>query len=216
MDETLLITGNQSPLSRSIVSRLLKEKRRVVVSVEKEAEEIIYPEAPDDRLILLEHDRRSPFSARSMFLGLTNRGISVNHVLAIHSILGTDETIQTVQSRSIEQKIDAEIKGFVFFIKEAMAYFERRNGGSVNIVLHNVGPEVPGPMDALVAGAIESVGNSLFAYYSQDNVLLRGFVSRESAVDEYSEHIFQTIAEDKPSGRWYPFRNRGRLFPFGR
>ncbi len=95
-----------------------------------------------------------------------------------------------------------------------MNYFERQGGGSINIVLHNAGPEVPGPMDALSSGSIEALADSLFAYYSHELISIRGFTSREAQVDDYAEHIVLTIAQGKPSGRWYPFRNRGRLFPF--
>ncbi len=216
MDETLLITGNQSPLSRSLVSRLLKNQRKVIAGIERENEEIIFPDADEESLILLEHERRSPISSRSLFLELSNRKITVNHLLIVQSIMATDETIQSISSRQIEERIDGDIKGFMFLVKEAMAYFNRIGSGSINIVLQNSGPEVSGPMDSLVYGGVEAAANSLFAYYSQDTTVLRGFSARDVSADDFADHICQGILENKPSGRWYPLKNRGGLFSLGR
>lgn len=216
MEATLLITGNQSPLNRSIVSRFLKENYRVVVSIERESEEIIYPDAPAEQLITIEHDRRSPFSSRALFLDLNNRGIDIDHIIISQSILGRNEVLQSINSRQIEHSIDLELKGFIFFIKEALAHYERRPGGSINIVLQNNGPEIPGPMDSLVFGGIEALANSLFAYYSQESFDVRGFTTREFSHDEYAEHIFLAIEAKRASGKWYPYRSRGKLFSLGR
>ncbi len=216
MDESYLITGNYSPLNRSLVSRLVKKKSRVIATVDKENEELLFSDNTREYLKTIAYDRRSPFSARALFMDMMNKSIQIDHVLILHSILGKSDVLQGINSRHIEEKIDDEIKGFMFFLKEAVGYFERRGRGSINIILQNNGPDVPGPLDALVFGGIQNLSNSLFTYYVRESFVLRGFTTKDPDNENFGEYIFQTIGENKQSGKWYRYRSKGNFFNFVR
>lgn len=215
MEDTLLITGNQSPLNTSLAKRWLKQGDRIIATVEKEDETVLYPDEDPERLIITPHDRRSPFFSRALFLDLRNKKIELDHVFILFSIMGNSDQLQMMTSRQIETGIDEEIKGFVFLLKESLGHFQHRNGGSINIVIHNTGPSVPAPFDALLLGGIESMSNAFFTYYGREKFQIRGFTDNDHDTDSYAEFICETVLQERPGGKWYN-KNKTGFFGFGR
>ena len=214
MKSGILITGTQSPLKQSLATVLLHQKKRIIMTVEQE--EPPFLDVSPEELILLDYKRRSLLSAQSLFLECKNKGIAIKHLIITQSILDQSDVLQGFQGSVIEQKIDADMKGLMFLLKESIAYFEKQGTGSINIVLHNNGPEIPGPLEALLKGGIEALCASLFAYYGMESYSLRGYSARGQSSTEYAHYILKSIEGEQTSGKWYHFRNRGNRFKLSR
>lgn len=211
MEKTILITGKQSPLKWNLVESLLNQNKYVVVTKETEDS----PIEPTEKLTEFTYSQRSFLSTRTLFFECKNKKREIEHIIIVHSILGQSDVLQGFQSNLIEQKIDEDMKGVLFFVRESLAYLEKRGGGSLNIVLHNTGPDVPGPLEALLFRGIEALGSSLFTYYNLEKYLLRGYISKARNSDEYAEYILKGIEEGHASGKWHKYRSGGKFFSLG-
>ena len=216
MEGAVLIAGNQSPLKQSLARACLNHDTRVLLTWERSDEEQDLSDVSSEQLTLLEYSSRSFLATRTLFLECKTMAVDIQHIIILHSILNQSDVLQGFQSNVIEQRIDEGMKGFLFFLRESILYLEKRKTGSLNIILHNDGPKIPGPMEALVMGGIESLGTSLFTYYGLEGYSLRGYSSREQNCTEYAEYILNSIFEEQASGKWYHYRNRSKLFQFGR
>lgn len=214
MHESFLITGNYNPLNRSLISRILDIQGKVILAARTENEKTLAStefEGREDLNVVL-HNSRSALSTRSLFLDLQNTGQEISNLIIVHNVAGKSDVLQGLSNVSIEETVDTELKGFLFILKEATSWFQRRENGSINIVLQNNGPEVPSPTDALVIGGLEALSDSMFTYYGKERYAIRGFTTRDSDDNAFAEYIIQGIREHKATARWHVFKPRAKLF----
>lgn len=216
MDETILITGNQSPVSLNLAKKYLSEGYNVVVTLDQEADKLAYASVSDDAIDFIRFDRRSPIAAKALFLDFQNRSCEFQNIFYVVAGFPSDQTLHNLLSNEIEGRIDSDLKGYVFFAKEAVKFFEKSHSTSINTILYNPGQNVAGPLDAAIQGGIEQSSNALFAYYNQSALQFRGFISHEHQVDDFVNFIFSSIVEGKSTGKWHVHRNRGRFFHLGK
>ncbi len=200
--------GKHGSLKKNLVESFLNENNHVVAT--RKQGDAKFSDEHSERLTVFEYNYRSLLSTRTLFLECRNKHIE--HIIIVYSIIDQSDVLRGFQSGIIEQKIDEDMKGFLYLLRESVSYLEKQESGSINIVLHNTGPEIPGPLEALMFHGIEALGTSLFTYYSMDRYSVRGYKSRSQECAEYAEFIMKSIGSGQPSGKWYRYQREGRFF----
>lgn len=208
MDGSLLLAGTSSPILESLARTAPSE--RLMVATERESE------AEDQTIV--QWNRRSPISARTLVLhGLTTLR-SIDGAVLVYSVDRTKVPFHEQSAANFESRIDCELKGYLFLVRELLIHFVRGQNGSVDFVLHDPSEHLVDPVAAASAGAFRSMVQSLFVLYQNEPVLLRGFSSESERTEDFASFIWATIEEkgDRASGRWNRFSGRAGLFSFGR
>ena len=218
MERTLLITGRHSAFTDDLVQEALARKFRVLATYDPSGEEPEVPDGLGDDLTYIEWNRRSPISARSVLLKAENAADSVEELFVVYSPESLTVPFHETGASRIEELVDANIKGYLFLLREALGYLLRHGeGGGLNIVVRDRGSELVPPLESAVSNAFRSTVRSIMSFYEEEPVRIRGFHAPESKEGrEFAQYILDTIQEkgEKSAGRWNKFGGRGALFPF--
>ena len=216
MQEPILITGKQSPFTDDLVQALLN--RHLQIFATSDAEDDL-PEVPDSvgsGLCYVPWSRRSLLSARSMLLSVDRDTNGFSRAIVVCSPEGINTPLHQTESALLERTVDAALKGYLFVLKEIIAYFVRYGYGDLTVIWYDGGAEVLPPFDAALAGSIQGLIRSLFTFCEDDPVLIRGLQASDS--DSRSvvlwavEQIFDKA--DKSAGRWQKYGQRSTFLPF--
>lgn len=217
MESTILIAGNASRLNADMAHEALSKKYRVMMTTEPGADLPPIPAGLEEGLQYVEWNRRSPISARFVVLQAQNQELDIDHAVLVYSPPNEKIMAAELSSAFIEEKLDFDCKGFVFLLKELLGYFAKRQKGSITFLLNNPGPDVLPPMESILEGAFMNLGESMFAYQGQGDLVLRGIQSRSNQNRQIAEFLIQTIQENHPKNRnkWIKYTGKSGLF-FGR
>jgi len=218
MEQTFLIAGNPSKLNIDIAQELLSLKHRALVTLEPENEGPAIPAGLEDTLHYVEWNRRSPISARFVILQALNKQIDIDHAIILFTPRNERESVHELASAHVEEKLDFDAKGYLFLLKELINYFLRRGSGSITFVSQNTGPDVLPPLEALLQGSFYNLAESMFSFYENEPVTMRGIETKLSANRQIAEFLVQTIVENNPRSRskWIKYTGKSNLFSFGR
>lgn len=217
MEQTFLIAGNQAKINSDIVQEILSLKHRALVTLEPETEGPTIPAGLETNLHYVEWNRRSPISARFVILQALNKQIDIDHAVLLFSPRNLKEGIHELASATVEEKIDFDVKGYLFLLKELINYFIKRRSGSVTFIMQNTGPDVLPPIDALLQGSFYNLAESLFSYYENETFGMRGIETRLSSNRQIAEYAVQVILENSPRsrGKWLKYTGKSGIFSFG-
>jgi len=218
MDSTILIAGNPSKLVSDLVHESLSKQYKILSTLDPGTEVPPIPAGLEEGLHYVEWNRRSPISARFVVLQAQNLQLDIDHALITFHPKTSGASLQDLSSAYIEEKLDFDCKGYLFLIKELMAYFSKRGKGSVSLLYHNPGPDVLPPMEAILEGAFLKLGESLFKFYEQESIVLRGIHSSFDQNRQVAEYVLQVLEENHPRNRnkWIKYTGKTGLFSFGR
>ena len=217
MEQTFLVAGNQAKLNSDIAQEILAQKHRVLVTLDPETDGPAIPVGLESNIHYVEWNRRSPISARFVILQAMNKEINIDHAILIMTPRNIKEAIHEMASAAVEEKIDFDIKGYLFLLKEIINYFIKRKSGSITFIFQNTGADILPPMDALLQGSFYNLAESLFAFYENESFVLRGIETRLSSNRQISEFIIQLILENssRNRGKWLKFSGKSGIFSFG-
>jgi hypothetical protein len=210
MDGSLLLAGTSSIILNSLARTVPASK--VLVATEDEPAQV-----SEDRDVV-QWNRRSPIAARTLVLhALTSLG-TLDSVLLVYSVDRSKSPFHEQSAARFEERVDRELKGYLFLVRELLIHFVRTGVGTLDFVLHDPQQHIVDPVASAAAGAFRSMVQSLFVLYQNEPILLRGFSSESEKLDEFVEFIWSTIREkgDRSGGRWNRFTGRAGLFSFGR
>jgi len=216
MQKTFLITGSPSKLTVDIAHDCLSRKQNVLLTLEPGMEAPAIPSGLEQNLQYIEWNRRSPISSRFVLLQAMNKQIEIDHAVVVYSPFGERTVLHEANAAFFEEKIDQEIKSVLFMVKELLGYFMKAKKGALSFVLQT-GAEVVHPMDALVMEGLHGMVESMFAYYSQENIALRGFVAKNAQNRQIAEFVVQMLLDDLPKTRnkMHRYGSKLNLFGFG-
>lgn len=217
MEQTFLIAGNQAKLNSDIAQEILSQGHRAFVTLEPETESPSIPAGLESNLHYVEWNRRSPISARFVLLQAINKEIDIDHAILLLTPRNVKEAIHELASAAVEEKVDFDIKGYLFLLKELINYFLKRKAGSISFVVQNTGPDVLPPCDALLQGSFYGLAESMFSFYENECFALRGVETRLSSNRQIAEYLIQLITENAPRsrGKWIKYTGKNGLFSFG-
>lgn len=218
MQEPILITGKQSAFKDDLVQAFLNRQRQVFATSDAEDD---LPEVPDSvgsGLCYIPWSRRSLLSARSMLLAVDREGDGVSQAVVVCAPEGINTPLHQTESALIERSVDAALKGYLFALKEILGYLVRRGGGDCTVIWYDGGVDVLPPFDAALAGAMQGLVRSLFAFYEEEPVVLRGLQASSSDRRAVVQWTMEQMLDrkDKSAGRWQKFGQRTGFLPFRR
>lgn len=212
MAETLLLIGHYTPLGRKLAQLLLAAGKTVVSTISEYEEAALQPgEEADERLSLVRWNRHSPVSAHNVLLEIMEKHERIDRALFVFDTTKDNRALHEVGLSEIEKYIDGRFKGLTFLLKELIHYYQRGTGGGISLILHSEGAKVLPPLDGMGTGAFRALGNSLFTFYQNEEIIINGFESSTSESGEFADFIHKTL-EDKAGrthGKWFRYSDRG-------
>jgi hypothetical protein len=218
MNDALLITGKQSGFTDDLVQEALNRKLRVVATHDSADTPPEIPDTFGDSLSYVPWSRRSLISARSVMLAVDREYEGIDRAILVCGPEGVHDPIHQTESAVIEERIDVSIKGYLFAAKEIIAHYARRGRGELSVVWYDGGSELLPPIDASIAGAVQSLVRSLIAFYDGDPVGMRGLYASDSDRRAVSRWVLEQIFDraEKSAGRWLKYGQKMGILPFRR
>lgn len=218
MDGALLVTGKYGPVSEEIVREMLNHGARVFATYDPETEQPQIPDGVDTKLTWLPWSRRSILSARSVLLGLEIERAVPERVIIVAAPEGVHSSLHETGAAAIESTVDTAVKGYLFVAKEILAAFNRIGAGDLTVLWYDGGAEVMPPIDATIAGSVRGLVTSLFTFYNEERIVVRGLEASESDPRLVARWVRETIVDRGPrsAGRWSRYGHRGGIIPFRR
>lgn len=216
MQEPLLITGKQSAFKDDLVQEVLNRHLQVFATYDAEDEMPEVPDSVGSGLCYVPWTRRSLLSARSMLLSVDRDSQEFSRAIVVCAPEGINTPLHQTESSLIERSVDAALKGYLFVMKELLAYFVRRGNGDLTVIWYDGGAEVLPPFDAALASAMQGLVRSLVAFYEDEAVVIRGLHASDSdsrAVARWTAELVLDRTE-KSAGRWQKYGQRTGLLPF--
>ena len=197
---------------------------------------VVGPEAPAPALALPAWNRRSPLAARTMLtqaahavagqskkVRASERGPAaprpaITDIVYVHRCSFGSGALHELSAPDIERAVDEQVKGRLFLIREAVAALRRDGGGTLSLVLiGEIAAETP-PLEADLAAGFLALGRSMFTWYRNEPITIRGFQTDESLLDDFAGRLLEelTTGSAKSAGKWQRFTGRSGLFSFGR
>ena len=143
MEHAVLITGKQSSFTDDLIQEALRRSGRVFASYD---ESDTAPEVPDtfgDSLRYIPWTRRSLISARTMMLAIEADGTIPERAIVVCAPEGINTSLHDTSAATIEETVDAAVKGYLFVLREIAAAYIRRGAGDLTILWNDPGVEVP-------------------------------------------------------------------------
>jgi NAD(P)-dependent dehydrogenase (short-subunit alcohol dehydrogenase family) len=222
MTRGILITGNESNLSRAIEAEAAKRVNQYAIALipnrfSEPARPAANDEAPEgdpERSVRLPLDWNpgSPISARTLILAAENRLEQINEALLICSPPSIRCGAAELPLADIEILINDHIKGWFFLVRELSAVFRARQGGTLALVYADTGgkddsAELLGPP---ALAAFQSLARSLLGAAFNEPYLTLGFSSLDAGNETgFSSFVFKILDEGSR-------RNNGKLHKYGK
>ena len=204
MPRTVLVSEGDTPLAAALSRLLAARGYRVVLAVERASGRT--PAAGGGPLCI-PWNRRSPLSARTVFLDTLNAAGSIDEVLVLEPACPAPATLAETGSVEIERAFD-DARGPVFLAREALAHFKGRGGGVLGMVSGGLSTS---PLECGVRECFRGVAGALMGSGGTGGLIVNGFQSGGASADEYAAFIDRTLEEKarKISGRWFACGPRG-------
>jgi NAD(P)-dependent dehydrogenase (short-subunit alcohol dehydrogenase family) len=212
MERTVLITGNDTPLSKALIETLINDGCQVIATIE--------PSKMDKKLEKQKNPRclpwssRSPLSARNVILEGTGGTEKIDEAIFISAAGYENRPLHELPSATIEEYIDFSLKGSLFMFREILSHFQKRGEGTLSFILHSDGTELLPPIDSVITGAFRELMSTLFTFYQNEPVRLFGFESSLPEASEFARFIMGILkaGNKQSSGKWYRYSEKGTLF----
>jgi hypothetical protein len=217
MEKQFLVYGVPSRLTIDIAHECLSRKHRVLLTLEPDTAAPPIPAGLEDRLQYVDWNRRSAISARLVLMQAMNKQVQIDHAILVHTPIMDRTIMHDASAAYFEERLDFDLKGYLFIIKELLSYFLKQGKGGMTFLLQNPGPEVLPPMDALCMKAMEGLVESVLTYYSQEPIVLRGLTTRNTQHRQLTEQVLKIILEDsvKTRGKMVKLNQKLQFFGFG-
>jgi len=210
MGNTILLNGKNTPLGMQLSRLFLESGSKVAGLLEGGPSTSLPGEEVEENLVLIPWNRTSSLSVHNVIVESVNKMESIEEVVFLFQPAIDNKPIHELSLAQVESYIDSSVKGSIYLLREVLGYFQKRQRGSLYVILHIAGLEVLPPIDAVGMGAIEAFTNSLFTLYQNEDVNINGFTSDSSDSREYAEFIYNTIQQKARTthGKWYRFSDR--------
>ena len=216
MEPACLVTGKSSQLLAEIVHHSIETQHRTLVARSGHLE-LPGPETPAASTVTW--NRRSPLSARSVILHAQNLYKRLDQAIIAYS--PTRETVPFHESSivSIEDRVDAEVKGYQFLLREIIGLFQKQGQGRLILAVLDNGGELRSPLAAAALGSFMAAAEAMRRYYQNERFGIQLLYSQSEDAQAYARFILQTMIAAIPRrqrGSWIRFPSRSGIFTLGR
>ncbi|MFW5689100.1 MAG: hypothetical protein ACOC1U_05935 [Spirochaetota bacterium] len=215
MEQACLVTGKSSELLAEVVHEVVARDRKVLLARSGPLEIPVEGEA----IATVSCNRRSALSARSIVLQAQNLYGRLEEAVIVFSPVRESVPFHESSIVSIENRTDAEVKGYLFLIRELVALFQKQRRGRLAIAVHTAETEVRSPLEAMSLGSFTAAAEALHSYYRNEALDVRLCRSTSDDLTGFAGFVAETL--HAPAGRrarteWVRFGARGGLFGRGR
>ncbi len=216
MGQTCLVAGRSGETLSALAREATGRGRTVLFARSAQADAA----APPDGVQTASWNRRSALSARTLVLHAQNVFGAINEAIVFFAPIR--ETVPFDQSSivSIENRTDAEVKGFLFLLRELLGSFQKQSGGTLTVAVQDLDRETCSPLEAMSIGGFVSSVEAIYRYYDGERISIRLASIRpdsESEATGFPGHVLDLA--DAPDPRrirgWNSFPVRGGLFGRG-
>ena len=209
MEQACLVTGKSSELLAEVVNEAAARDRRVLIARSGPLETF----SPPEGTATVSWNRRSALSARSVVLHGQNLYGRLGEAVVVFSPVRESVPFHESSIVSIENRTDAEVKGYLFMIREVVSLFQKQGAGRLVLAVRDTGSEVRSPLEAMSLGSFQSTALALQRLYENEAIELRLCYSSSDDVSGYAGFIVETLAAPPARRRkdgWLRYGPRGR------
>ncbi|MBU8914024.1 MAG: hypothetical protein KOO61_08385 [Spirochaetales bacterium] len=215
MEKACLVTGKSGPLLVEIVRQAAARHRQILVT---RSGRMDLGQVDDESTSIISWNRRSALSARSVLLHATNLFGRLDEAIVIFAPAHDSATFHESSIVGIEDRIDAEVKGYLYILREILGQLVRQGAGRVVLVLQHPREELQSPLEAVGVGSFVALAESLNRYYRNEPMTIERFRTDVDDAPGFAGSILDRLDADRGlrararrSGRWwirYPARPR--------
>jgi hypothetical protein len=217
MEKACLVTGKSGPLLVEIVRCMEDLQHRTLVT---RSGQMDLGDINEESTSVIAWNRRSALSARSVLLHASNIFGRLNEAIIVFGAAPDTTTLHESSIVGIEDRIDAEVKGYIYILRETLSSLLKQGGGSIALVIHQAPADLRSPLEATATGAFLSLAESTARLYRNEPISIRQFRSESDDIGGFARFISErtAAAEDRSNprrrrpGRWLTFPS-GRLRP---
>ena len=204
MEQACLVTGKSGPLVVELVRCLESLNRRTLVT---RSGQMDLGEIDEDSTTVISWNRRSALSARSVLLHASNVFGRLDEAIVVFSPAADTATFHESSIVGIEDRIDAEVKGYLYILRETLASMLKQGGGSVAIVVHLESAEFRSPLESTATGAFVSLAESLARLYNSEDLSVKLFRSDSGDLTGFANFVCDGLlsVRRRRNARWRRF-----------
>ncbi len=211
MGKACLVTGKSSELLVEVARRTAASERRTLVARSGALETV----GVADDVTVVSWNRRSALSARSVVLHAQNLYGRLDEAVIVFSPVRESVPFHESSIVSIENRTDAEVKGYLFMMREILALFQKQRSGTLLLAVLEPEGELQSPLEAISYGGFVSGAEAMQRYYANEALEVRLCSSRSNDAAGYAGHIVEVL--EAPRARrarlvWRRYQARGRIF----
>lgn len=227
MNQRLFITGTSPELVSELIRLYAGKGATVTVALNTGDESQRIREVPaqadsqnqnneisKNEIFKVAWNRRSPLSGQNIVYEAVKFMGEIDRAIIIYSPGRDNRAFHECSSGYIEESVDLGIKGYLFLLKELIGYFQKKESGSLSLVIDDEGTDILSPVDACISGSFKSLAQSLFMFYQNEPIFINGFRSSSANIPDYAQFIFRTLEEKqaRTKGEWHKFSDRSGFF----
>ncbi len=155
----------------------------------------------DESTSIISWNRRSALSARSVLLHATNLFGGLDEAIVIFAPAQDSATFHESSIVGIEDRIDAEVKGYLYILREIIGRLVRQGAGRVALVLQHPPEELQSPLEAVGVGSFAALAESLDRYYRNEPVTIERFRTDGDDAPGFADFILDRLDVDRGNAR---------------
>lgn len=210
MGKACLVTGKSSELLAEVAREAVNRERQALVARSGPLELAGSGEGP----AVVSWNRRSALSARSVLLHGQNLFGRLDEAIIVFSPVQDTVPFHESSIVSVENRTDAEVKGYLFMIREIVALFQKQRAGRLLLAVLEPDNQVRSPLEALSLGGFVSAAEALQRFYVNEALEVRLCHALSSCEGGYAAFIMDAL--DAPRQRrsrvWQRHQAKTRLF----
>jgi len=194
MEKACLVTGKSGPLLVEIVQRAAARHRKTLVT---RSGRMDLGEVDGESTSIISWNRRSALSARSVLLHATNLYGRLDEAIVIFAPAQDAAIFHESSIVGIEDRIDAEVKGYLYILRETLGQLVRQGAGRVALVLQHPPEELQSPLEAVGVGSFAALAESLDRYYQNEPVTIERFRTEIDDAPGFADFILDRLDSDR-------------------
>ena len=215
MEQACLVTGKSSELLAEVVHGTVARGRQSLIARSGALDLATSPVTATT----ISWNRRSALSARSVVLHSQNLYGRLDEAIIVFSPVRETVPFHESSIVSIENRTDAEVKGYLFMIREIVSLFQKQRSGRLVLAVHEAESEVISPLEAMSLGSFTAAAQALQRFYQNEPIEIRLCRSRSGNIAGYAGFILDALEAPRPRRsriEWLRYDARGKVFARGR
>lgn len=211
MNQACLVTGKSSQLLAEVVHETVARGRNTLIARSGALE----LSAAVESAATITWNRRSALSARSVVLHAQNLYGRLDEAVIVFAPVRESVPFHESSIVSIENRTDAEVKGYLFMIREIVSLFQKQRSGRLVLAVQETESEVRSPLEAMSLGSFTSAAEALQQFYRNEALEIRLCHSRSDDDSGYAGFILDALdapTPRRPRTEWLRHAARGGIF----